>query len=381
MNRKDYQFATTRHRSVLGYVLIAIFILSVSIDGTAPTTGAAAPAQRFSLNLPRSVAVDRTGTLYVADTGNHRILRIDNPTLLPLITVVAGTGRPGFFGDGGLATRALLNFPSGIAVDLVGNLYIADTFNNRIRMVNTNGFIQTIAGTDFSGCEGDNGLATNASLDSPLGVAVDLLGRVLIADTGCQRIRRIDRQGIITTEAGGGNPTDGVGDNRSARNGRLESPSDVFAATSDLFFIADTNHHRIRQVENGIITTFAGSTQRGFCGDGSVATRACLHFPRGVALGVALARPALFIADTFNHRIRRVTPDGGITTVAGSGPIGPGGGFGGDNGSATAPAARLNEPWDVAVDLSGNIFIADTLNNRIRWVNALTGVITTLVGP
>jgi sugar lactone lactonase YvrE len=339
----------------------------------------AAPTQRFSLNLPRGIAVDRTGSLYVADTGNHRILRIDNPTLLPIVTVVAGTGRPGFSGDGGLATQAQLSFPSGVGVDLMGNLYIADTFNNRIRLVNTSGFIETIAGTDFSGCEGDNGLAINASLDGPLGVTVDLLGRVLIADTGCHRLRWIDRQGIITTEAGGGNPPDGVGDNRSARSGQLESPSDVFAGTGDLFFIADTNHHRVRQVDNGIITTIAGSAQRGFCGDGGLATRACLHFPRGVALGVALTRPALFIADTFNHRIRRVTLDGGITTVAGSGDIGPGrGGCSGETVSATL--ARLNEPWDVAGDLQGNLFIADTGCNRIRWVDTL-GVIRTIIGP
>lgn len=377
--RKSFPCALTRHRVVLGYSLLVLVLVSVSSSGTALTTGMATPVQRFSLNLPRSVAVDRTGTLYVADSGNHRILRIDTPTLLPTVRVVAGTGRPGFAGDGGIATRALLNFPSGIAVDSLGNLYIADTLNNRIRMVNTSGVIQTIAGTDFSGCEGDNGPALNASLDGPLGVAVDLLGRVLVADTGCQRIRRIDLQGIITTIAGGGNPGDRLGDNGLAERARLDGPSDVVAATGDSFLIADTNHHRVRQVQNGIITTAAGSAQRGFC-DNGLATQACLHFPHGVALGMALTRPGLFIADTLNHRIRRVTPDGTITTVVGSGPIGPGqGSFGGDGGLATQ--ARLNEPWDVAVDPLGNIFVADTHNNRIRWVNALTGVITTLIGP
>jgi len=295
-----------------------------------------------------------------------------NGTNLPnnIISTVAGTNGAGFSGDGGAATNAKLNTPYGVAVDALGNIYIADAANNRIREVAPNGIISTVAGTNGAGFSGDGGAATNAKLNAPYGVAVDALGNIYIADASNCRIREVPPNGIITTVAGT-NTSGFSGDGGSATNAMLKNPWSVAVDASGDLFIADTLNNRIREVApNGIISTVAGTNGAGFSGDGGSATNAQLKSPYDAAVG---ASGNLFIADTSNNRIREVAPNGVITTMTGTNASG----FAGDGGSATI--AKLSSPHGLAVDASGNLFIADTSNNRIRKVDN-TGLITTVAG-
>ena len=344
-------------------------ISTVAGDGASGFSGDGGPATRASLNSPRGVAVDASGNLFIADTLNHRVRRVDAST--GTITTVAGTGKAGLSGDGGLPTNAGLNLPFAVAVDGPGNLFIADTSNNRIRRVDAStGVITTVAG----GFIGDGGLATSASLNGPLGVAVDAPGNLFIADFSNQRIRRVDgATGIITTVAGDG--ASGFSrDGGPAISASLSDARGVAVDASGNLFIADTGNNRVRRVDasTGIITTVAGDGTAGFSGDGGPATSASLRFPAGTAVDPS---GNLFIADGLNNRIRRVdAATGTITTVAGNGAFG----FSGDGGPATDASLRF--PRGVAVDASGNLLIADASNHRIRRVDASTGVITTVAG-
>ena len=331
------------------------------------------PAVSANLDEPLGVAFDAAGNLFIADEGSHRIFKVDTSGQL---TVVAGIGIFGFSGDGGPATSASLASPVSVALDGAGNLFIADFSNSRIRKVDTSGIITTVAGNGISGFSGDGGPATSASLTNPTGVALDGTGNLFIADEGNFRIRKVDTSGIITTVAGNGS-SGFSGDGGPATSASLTNPFGVaLDGTGNLFF-ADAGNNRIRKVDtSGIISTVAGDGIFGFSGDGDPATSASLRDPFGVALDGA---GNLFIADRFNQRIRRVDAATGIiTTVAGDGPTGIGaGGFSGDGGPATS--ASLHEPNGVALDGSGNFFIADTLNNRIRKVDT-SGIITTVAG-
>ena len=283
-----------------------------------------------------------------------------------IITTVAGSTRV-VRGDGGPATNGSLAFPQGVAVDAAGNLFIADPVNNRIRQVSPDGVIRTVAGNGIRGFSGDGGPATNASLLFPQGVAVDTAGNLFIADTNNHRIRKVSPNGVIRTVAGSGFS----GDGGPAINASLDFPSSVAVDAAGNLFIADAGNNRIRQVSpDGVIRTVAGSGSGGFSGDGGPATNASLLFPQGVAVDAA---GNLFIADAGNNRIRQVSPDGVIRTVAGN----RSGGFSGDGGPATN--ASLNFPSGVAVDAAGNLFIADPVNNRIRQVSP-DGVIRTVAG-
>ncbi len=330
------------------------------------------PGRFQKLHSPHSVAVSTDGNLFIADTGNQRIRRVD---AAGMITVVAGNGKSGFSGDDGPATSASLASPSGVAVDTDGSVFIADRGNHRIRRVDAaTGTITTAAGNGQSGFSGDSGPATGASLASPNGVAVDRLGNLFIADTGNHRIRRVAAAtGIITTVAGNGQ-SDFSGDSGPATGASLASPSGVAVDTDGNLSIADTGNHRIRRVDaaSGAITTLAGGRGLGFGGDGGPATSASLASPSGVAVD---ADGNVFIADTSNHRIRRVDAASGIiTTVAGSGSAG----LAGDGGSATL--ASLADPSGVAVDNDRNFFIADLFNSCIRRVDGGAGTITTVAG-
>ncbi|HEV2689466.1 MAG TPA: IPT/TIG domain-containing protein, partial [Bryobacteraceae bacterium] len=286
----------------------------------------------------------------------HRVRKVENG----VITTVAGTGMYGFSGDNGPATSARLFYPADVALDSAGNLYIADSYNNRIRKV-SNGVITTVAGNATQGFGGDNGPATSALLNYPTGVAVDSAGKLYIADRGNYSIRKLS-DGVITTIAGDGECCFG-GDNVPATKAQLFFPTQIAMDHAGNLYIADTYNHRIRKVSNGVITTVAGNGIYGFSGDGGSATGARLNSPYGVAVDSA---GNLYIADTYNKRIRKVS-NGVITTVAG------GGSSFGDNGPATS--ASLNLPTGVAVDSAGNLYIAD---GSIREVS--NGVITTLAG-
>jgi uncharacterized protein (TIGR03437 family) len=289
-----------------------------------------------------------------------------------VITTVAGSGGTGpgtggFSGDGGPATSASLNDPSGIVVDASGNLFIADTSDNLICKVSTRGIITTVAGggSPIYPSVGDGGPATSASLNYPSGIAVDASGDLFIADTSNNLIRKVSSSGIITTVAGGGNPPyPSDGDGGPATSASLKNPSGIGVDTSGNLFIADTGDNLIRKVSaNGIITTVAGGGNPAYpsVGDGGPAISASLSYPGGIAVD---ASGNLFIADTYDQRIRKVSASGMITTVAGNGSLG----FSGDGGPATS--ASLNHPSDISTDASGNLFITDSFNNRIREVSA-----------
>jgi len=348
----------------------------VAGNGMLGFSGDGGPATSAGLS-PQGVAVDAAGNLHIADFGNNRIRKV-SPS--GTISTVAGSGTKGFSGDGGAATGASLNGPAGVVVDAAGNLYIADSNNNRIRKVSPSGTISTVAGNGTRGFSGDGGPATSAGL-SPQGVAVDAAGNLYIADTFNSRIRKVSPDGMMTTVAGVGPeyPANGgfSGDGGPATSASLYLPGSVVVDAAGNLYIADSYNHRIRKVSpDGIITTVAGDGftddySRGrFSGDGGPATSASLNFPVGVAVDAARN---LYIADFGNHRIRKVSPSGTISTVAGNGVYK----FGGDGGPAVS--ASLNWPVKVAVDAAGNLYIADIYNNRIRRVSP-SGTISTVAG-
>ncbi|HLE39501.1 MAG TPA: NHL repeat-containing protein, partial [Acidimicrobiia bacterium] len=338
-------------------------ISTIAGTGTFGFSGDGAAAVGAQLYYPSGVAVDGDGNVFIADTSNHRVRRIDAVT--GLISTFAGTGVGGFSGDGAAATSAKLYNPTGVAVDGGGNVFIADFFNHRVRRVDAGtGLISTIAGIGTAGFSGDGAAATDAKLNSPYGVAVDGAGNVFIADTSNHRVRRVDvGTGLISTIAGTG--TFGFsGDGAAATSAKLNSPFGVAVDGVGNVFIADSSNHRVRRVDvgTGLISTFAGTGTFGFSGDGAAATSAQLYYPYGVGVDGA---GNVYIADSSNRRVRRVDVGTGfIDTFAGTGTAG----FSGDGAAATS--AQLSGPSGVAVDGAGNVFIADRYNQRIRKIDA-----------
>ncbi len=286
------------------------------------------------------------------------------------IATSAGTGAIGFSGNGSAATSATLAGPSAVAYDTHGNLFLADTLNHVVREVSTTGIITVVAGTGIEGYGGDGAAATSAYLDTPTGVAVDSNGNVYIADSHNHRIREVSG-GVITTIAGTGTPGFS-GDGAAATAAQLWDPMGVAVDSSFNVYIADTNNHRIRMITGTTISTIAGNGEQLFSGDGAAATAAVLDSPTGVAVD---ASGNVYIADRHNQRVRMISGTT-ITTIAGSGSASFSGGFSGDGASAIA--ATLAKPIGVSVDASGNIYIADTGNQRIRELGG--GAIATIVG-
>ncbi len=415
--------------SVLGQSIVTIAGSSLIDDGRAATDA--------GLRYPTAASFDSAGNLFIADSNNNRIRRVDAKT--QRITTVVGAGLAGFSGDGDLATEAELHTPTAVAVDAKGNVLVVDAGNNRVRRIDAStGVIVTVAGGGNSGL-GDGGPAISAELsfalflDLPSGIALDTSQNVYIADTGHHRVRRLyAATGVITTVAGSGaSGSDGngtySGDGGSAILAGLAQPTAIAIDATNALYIADTHNHRIRQVAGGMITTVAGSGVAGFTGDGGQASSASLWRPLGVAIA---ADGTIYISDSENRRIRKVAA-GIITTIAGDGSIGaPGdggaarnahvshpeglavgtnqnlviadahdyrvraislgngtittiagngtGGAVGDNGPATS--AVLFSPFYVALDPHGNVIFSDRENQRIREVDRLTGIITTVVG-
>lgn len=327
-------------------------------NGNFGYSGDNGPATDAQFSLPSSVAVDSAGNLFIVDTYNHVVRKVSSAGI---VTTVAGNGTAGYSGDGGPATDAQLDYPFAVAVDAVGNLFIADTVNDVIRQVSPAGIITTVAGNGTSGYSGDGGPAIAAELYRPSGIAVDAAGDLFIAD-GLNNVIREVRGGIITTVAGNGSPGYS-GDGGPATDAMLYSPANVVVDAAGDLFIADYFNNVIRVVRGGIITTVAGNGTQGYSGDGGSATAATLNSPPAIAVDVA---GNLFIADFLNQVIREVSPAGIITTVAGN--FTTGAGYSGDGGAAIA--AQLFEPTGIAVDAAGNLFIADSGNNVIRSVTA-----------
>jgi DNA-binding beta-propeller fold protein YncE len=386
-------------------------------NGTPGYAGDGGPAALACLNEPKNIALGMDGCLYVSDSENHMIRKVDSVTgtittvagravstqspaartdhgpsfsedfgdpfggpaaetpqqftqLADLsgtvrFTVGSGAGRDRFQGDGGPADHALLNFPSAVALDEEGHLYIADTMNHRIRKVHAEtGVISTIAGTGQRRYSGDGGLATAAALHEPVAIVADHRGRLYVADQGNHRVRRIDlRTGIITTVVGTGEAAYD-GDGEPAISACLSGPSGLALGPDGTLYIADTFNGRIRAVdpESGLIRTVAGDGEpyryAGMAGDFSTS----LSRPYGIA---CTPDDDLLITDSDNHLIRLWHRRKGIITcLAGNGTAG----YGGDGGPAKD--GGLNYPFGVAVDRSGNIYVADTFNHRIRVIAA-----------
>ena len=303
-------------------------------------------ATEASLDSPHGIAVGSDGSIYIADTANNRIRKVNADGT---ITTVAGTGARGYSGDGGLATAADLNLPRGIAVGSDSAIYIADTYNHRIRKVDPNGIITTVAGTGAGGYSGDGGLAIATDLSLPRGIAVGPDGTIYIADTGNRRIRKVSQDGTLYTVAGSGQ-ANSTGDGGSALGAGFISPRGVALGPDGALFVLDAGRSwgsgSIRKIDpDGVITRVTGSTQ--------------LRYPQGMAVA---SDGTIYIADNSNHRIRRIAPGGIMTTVAGGGEsIYSGDGF-------LARSSYLWRPSGVAISPDGTLYISE--RNRIRHIHS-----------
>ena len=370
---------SARPQAVSGQVSLVPVINTVAGNGVQGYSGDGGPAIRAELGPPFDLAVDSVGNLYIADWLNGRIRKVAANT--GIISTVAGNGTLGYSGDGGPATSAELGNPYGVTVDSADNIYIADPSNKRIRKVAANtGIISTVAGNGTYGYSGDGGPATSAELDAPQGVTVDSAGNLYIADSGNNVIRKVTAAtGIISTVAGNGygagTDTGGYsGDGGPATSAELNNPNGVAVDSTGNLYIADYGNQRIREV------TAATGIISTVAGNGTLGYSG----DGGPATSAELSNPYgvtvdsasnLYIADRNNQRIRKViTATGTIGTVAGNGTIG----YSGDGGAATR--AELNFPQGVTVDSAGNLYIADTFNNRIREVSTNATFPATAVG-
>lgn len=313
----------------------AYSIVALAGAGTSGYSGDGGSALTAELNGPLSVAVDQAGDVFIADEYNQRIRKVDASGT---ISTVAGTGRSGCSGDGASAMAALLNYPAAVAVDLGGDLFIADSGNNRVRKVDPSGIISTVAGNGFPGYRGDGGPATEAELSNPVGLAVDSGGDLFISDSGNKRVRKVDPSGDISTAAAD-----------------LSGPVGVAVDPAGDLFIADSDANRVLELRpSGILVTVAGSGEAGYSGDGGAAVGARLHEPSGVAVDAA---NELFISDSDNYRIRKVDAAGNISTVAVKSK---------GKASRARTGPLLDHPAGLAVDASGRLVIADYGNQIVR---------------
>jgi sugar lactone lactonase YvrE len=349
-------------------------IVTVAGTGSAGYAGDNGPATQARLNAPFGLAFDADGDLYIADGVNYRVRKVG---LDGTITTVAGTGKPGFSGDGGKATAAQFNVVARVVLDGAGDLFISDFSNHRVRKVTPDGIITTVAGSGpvdttpwtltssdtakNGGFSGDNGPATDARLNGPVGLAVDAHGNLFIGDLLNHRVRKVEvGTGLITSVAGNGQ-AGSSGDGGLATEAQLNGCVALALDSAGNLFIADTNDNRVRRVDagTGIITTVAGTGKAGFSGDGGKATDARLNAPEGVAVDSA---GNLFVGDNSNSRVRQVSPEGMISTVAGNGKTKYAGGGG------LATETGLKSPNSLAINAMGNLLISDDNGDRVLEV-------------
>jgi sugar lactone lactonase YvrE len=310
--------------------------------------GTSAEAQ---FNTPRGVAVDGKGNVYVADTNNHRIRKI---TPAGMVTTLAGNSEQGY--ADGTGTEAQFSLPAGVAVDGKGNVYVADIRNHRIRKITPAGIVTTLAGNGEQGYA--DGTGTEAQFYAPNGVAVDRKGNVYVADTGNNRIRTITPTGVVNTLAGSGEEgyADGTG-----TEAQFSLPAGVMVDGKGNVYVADIRNHRIRKITPaGVVTTLAGSGEEGYA-DGT-GTEAQFYAPNGVAVD---GKGNVYVADPGNHRIRKISPAGMVTTLAGNGEQ--------EYADGTGTEAQFYAPQRVAVDRKGSVYVADTNNHRIRTITREKG--------
>jgi sugar lactone lactonase YvrE len=343
-------------------------LVNVVGTGFSGYSGDGGPATKAAMNIPAGLAFDRQGNLYIADRANHRVRKVDTKGI---ITTVAGNGTAGFSGDGGPATQASLNLPSGLAVDSKGNLYISDRSNNRVRVMNSKGIIKTFAGNGKDGYHGDNMPALKATLDKPFGLALDKDNNLYIADRGNNRIRKVDGSGLISTVAGDGGFYF-IGDNGPAYRASIAGPTGVAVDDKGNIYIADRSNNRIRMVDKlGMIRTVMGTGQRDYNGDSELARETNLHLPFGVVLD---KKGDLLVIDRSHYRIRKLIMKGNkVANLAGNGVKQ----FGGDGGPAQG--ANLEFPHGIDVDSKDNVIFADKAHFRIRKITP-KGIISTIAG-
>ncbi len=328
-------------------------------------------ATAVPLILPGGLAYDASGNLYFAETANHIVRRVSTAGTL---TTLAGTGVQGFAGDGGPATAAMLDSPSSVAIDASGNVFVADAHNHRIRRVDAvSGVITTFAGTGVVGTSANGTVAAAAQLDLPSALAFDRAQNLYFADARTHVVRRIDRATTAIATVAGNGRQGYSGDLGLATLAAIDSPSGIALDSAGNLYLADTHNHRVRRVDaaTGIITTATGSGQPGFSGDGTAAATASINLPRGLALDAA---GNLFIVDSRNQRIRRIDgTTGQIATIAGGGIQG----FAGDGSPAVT--ASLDTPRAVTISPANLPTLADSANGRVRQVDS-AAVIHTIAG-
>ena len=332
-------------------------------NGTVGNSGDGGPATAALINGPTGIVRDKIGNTYFADSREDRIKKV-SPS--GIITTIAGTGIAGFGGDGGPAVLAQLNFPQGLAIDTLDNIYVADNLNHRIRKITPGGIITTVAGSGLLGFSGDGGLALAAKLNTPFGVHVDKFGVIYIADSYNFRIRKVATNGIITTDAGNGFPfSSGVG-GPAISAGLI--PVDIKKDTSGNIFLTDYAGNKIRKINtSGIITTVAGTGIAGFSGDGGPATSAQLNFARAM---IVKKDGTIFFCDGQNSRVRKITSSGIISTIAGTlAPV------------YTYPTTQIVQPFGSSINrATGEVYHTDYFGYVIKKVNLSSGLMKTVAG-
>lgn len=343
-------------------------ITTIAGGGPANLGGNGGQATNAEMASPFGLAMDAAGNMYIADQQNNCIREVNASGI---ISIIAGTGINGYGGDGGNATNAMLNLPQGVAVDASGNVYLADTRNNRIRCVNTSGTIFTFAGNGFGGFSGDGGAASSCELYGPTDIKLDGSGNIYIADDMNDCIRKVNTSGIISTFAGMGGNGGFSGDGGPAIFAQLYSPLAIALDVSGNMYITDSFNYRIRKINtSGTISTIVGKGLGGYSGDGGPATSAEIYIPYGVTVD---GSANIYISDYNNFRIRIVNSSGIISTLTGNGIQA----FSGDGGPAAS--AKIAGAAGIITDASGDTYFSDMGDNRVRKINS-SGIISTIAG-
>ncbi|CAI2718191.1 NHL domain-containing protein [Nitrospina watsonii] len=361
-------FISHRSQNRIRKIAKSGIITTVAGNGSAGFSGDNGPALEAALNFPAGLCLDPEGNLYIADRNNHRIRKVD---VEGTITTVAGTGDADFGGDDGPAIEAPLHFPSDVACDPQGNVLISDRSNSRVRKLDTQGTITTVVGLGLAGYGGDFGLAVDALIKYPFGIHLDDSGNLYIADRGNNRVRRVDTQGVITTVAGDGTHFFS-GDFGPATRSSLAFPTDVVTDDQDNLYVADRNNNRVRKVDrNGIITTVMGTGANDYNGDNEIASETSLHLPFALAV---TPDNHLIVVDRNHHRVRSMDlMQHTVNTVAGNGQAL----FRGDHGPGRG--ATLEAPSGIVVDSQGHVIFADKQAHRLRALDR-KGYIYTYAG-